>query len=267
MATATFYSEKNGGFNAYPDRTQRKIFFRTTDRFTKTVTVKSGQVLKALSFLESDATGKVVAHSGLTESAHITFTALTSGQTLIMAGLTFTAGASGTTATQLATAWAGLTDGYAGGSVPGGTFTGTLTGYSTEKVDTDTVVFNATSANTNATDVAATGTGAAAATITIVQGDTTLAPIAGVLCFDVDASASDVKASAFDDASFWADALVWAVDTAVDTITLSDGTTKACTTYNTGCYGTSEASNLLKQKFVDNSGFSELGFLSAGEIA
>lgn len=267
MATDTFYNEKNGGFNAYPDNLKKKIFFRASDRYTKPVTVKAGQVLKAFSFLQTDPTGKVVAHSGLTESAHVTFSALTAGQTLIIAGLTFTAGASGTTATQLAKAWAGLSDGYTGGTVTGGTFTGTLTGYSTEAVDADTVVFNATSANTNATDIVATGTGAAAATITIVQGDTAMAPIAGVLAFDVDASAGDVDATAFDDASFWADALVWAVDPSVDTITLADGSTVACTTYNTGCFGTSKASNLLKQKFVENSGFSELGFLSAGETA
>lgn len=260
-------SQKNGGWNAYPDNTQKKVFFRALDRFTKTVTVASGQVLKAYTFLETNASGKVVAHSGLSESAHVTFTALTAGQTLILAGLTFTAGGSGTTAAQLGTAWAGLSAGYTGGAVTGGTFTGTLTGYNTEAVDADTVVFNAASANTNATDVAATGTGAAAATITIVQGDTSLTPPAGVLCFDVDASSADVKASAFTRASFWADALIWAVDTSVDTITLADGTTVACTSYNTGCSGTSEASNLLKQKFVDGTDFKELGFLSAGETA
>jgi len=265
MAIDTYYSQKNGGFDVYPDNVKKKTFFRANDRYTKPVTVKAGQVLKAFSFLETDATGKVIAHSGLSESAQVTFTALTAGQTLAMAGLTFTAGSSGTTAVQLATVWSGLSAGYTGGTVAGGVFSGTLTGYNTEKVDTDTVIFNAVSAKTNATDVAATGTGASSATITIVQGSTSFSPIAGVLAFDVDASASDVEATAFDDASFWADALIWAVDPAVDTITLSDGTTKAVTTYNTGCFGTSKASNLLKQKFVENSGFSELGFLTAGE--
>ena len=264
---STFYNEKNGGLNAFPDRVSNKIFFRAEGRATKSVTVAAGQVLKAFSFLQTDASGKVIAHSGLTESATVTFTALTSGQTLALAGLTFTAGASGATAAQLGKAWAGLADGYTGGSVSGGTFSGTLTGYATEAVDADTVVFNATASNTNATDVTATGTGAASVTISIVQGDTSLAPIAGVLCFDVDASAGDVDASAFNEASFWADALVWTVDPAVDTITKADGTTVACTTYNTGCSGTSKASNLLKQKFVENTDFSELGFLSAGETA
>ena len=262
-------TQRNGGFVSYPDRVSTKTFFRSSDRFTKSVTIKSGQVLKGLSFLESDAAGKCIAHSGFSESAVVTFTALTAGQTLILAGLTFTAGGSGTTAAQLATSWAGIADGTAFGDITsavGGSFTaGALTGYFTEYVDADTVLFNSSSALINATNVAATGTGASAATITITAGTTTKDPIAGVLCFDVDASSGDVQASAYTEASFWADALVWAVDTAADTITLSDGTTVACTSYNTGCSGTSDASNLLKQKFVEGSGFSELGFLQAGE--
>ena len=148
----------NGGFASYPDRTTKKIFFRADDRETKTVTIKSGQVIKALSFLETDVAGKCVAHSDLTASL-------------------------------------------------------------------------------------AAGT-----------------KIAGVLAFDVDASAGDVEASAFTEASFWADALVWSVNVLTDTVTKYDGSTVAVTAYNTAC-----TTNLLKQKFVENSEFETLGFLSAGE--
>lgn len=268
-------AEYNGGWSSYPDRVTKKIFFRAGDRETKTVTIKSGQVIKALSFLETDSAGKAIAHGGLVESATATFgTALTSGQTSIIAGLTFTAGSAGTTTAQLATVWSGIADGTgyvaaaaailaAGIATTVGTFTaGTLTGYSTTLVSTNKIRFDATTA-ASATDVAATGTGTAP-TIVISQF-AALNKIAGVLLFDVDASAGDVDATAYTEASFWASALTWAVDVAVDTITLVDGTTKAVTAYNTGCAGTSATSNLLKQKFVENSEFEPLGFLSAGE--
>jgi len=268
-------AEYNGGWNSYPDRVTKKIFFRATDRSTKSVTIKSGQVIKALSFLETDSAGKCIAHGGLVESATATFgTALTSGQTLIIAGLTFTAGSAGTTTAQLGTVWSGLVDGVgfaaaaaailaAGTAVTVGTFTaGTLAGYNTTLVTASKVRFDATSV-ASATDVAATGTGAAP-TIVISQYAASN-KISGVLLFDVDASSADVDATAYQEASFWASALVWAVDVAVDTITLVDGTTKAVTAYNTGCAGTSAASNLLKQKFVESTEFEPLGFMSTGE--
>ena len=85
------------------------------------------------------------------------------------------------------------------------------------------------------------------------------------MLFDVDASAGDVDATAYQEASFWAQALTWAVDVAVDVVTKVDGTTVAVTAYNTGCAGTSNTSNLLKQKFGESTEFEPLGFLSAGE--
>lgn len=268
-------TEYNGGLYSYNDRVTKKIFFRACERNTKSVTIKSGQVIKALSFLETDASGKCIAHGGLTESATVTFSAaLTSGQTLIIAGLTFTAGSAGTTTAQLATVWSGLLDGVtaaaasaailaAGIATTVGTFTsGSLAGYNTTLVSTTKVRFDATSA-ASATDVAATGTGTAP-TIAITQY-AALNKIAGVLVFDVDASAGDVDATVYQEASFWAQALTWAVDTAVDVVTKVDGSTVAVTAYNTGCAGTSATSNLLKQKFVESTEFEPLGFLSAGE--
>lgn len=268
-------AEYNGGWNSYPDRVTKKIFFRATDRSTKTVTIKAGQVIKAHSFLESDSAGKCIAHGGLVESATATFTAATaSTNTIIIAGLTFTTGTAGATVAQLATVWSGLADGTgfaaaaasilaAGIPTTVGTFTaGTLAGYNTTFVTTGKVRFDATSA-ASATDVAATGTGTAP-TIVITQY-AALNKIAGILLFDVDAASADVEATAYQEASFWASALTWAVDVSVDTITLVDGTTKAVTAYNTGCAGTSAASNLLKQKFVESTEFEPLGFMSAGE--
>jgi hypothetical protein len=272
-------AEYNGGWSSYPDRVTKKIFFRASDRETKTVTIKSGQVIKALSFLETDAAGKCIVHGPITESATIVFNvvnavtgiALTSTQTLVINGMTFTAGTAGATPAQLATAWSGITSGMAAASVPNapaatvGVFSGTFTaGYTTELINTNTISVNSIAPLTNATDIAAiTGT-TAAATLVITQGATSLNKIAGVLLYDVDATGGDVDSTAYVEASFWASALNWANSNG-DVFTKVDGTTVAFTAYNTGASGTSAASNLLKQKFVENTEFEPLGFLSAGE--
>jgi len=269
------------GNSIYPNKVQgRGVFFRKDFRETTTVTVKQGQVLKAHTFLESDAAGKCIAHGPITEATLATFVALTSGQTSIAGGLTFTAGASGISAINLAIAWATADVGdtaaaattkiaAAGITAAMGTFTaGTLAGWTTERSGTGAVVsFNSTATGTNATDLAFTGTGTAPA-LSKVEGSTSFRPIAGALLYDVDASAGDVNAAAYLKASFWADALVWAVNPAVDTVTsATDGVTDVpCTPYNTGCSGSSAASNLLKKKFVEGSEFANLGFTNPGEI-
>jgi len=118
--------------------------------------------------------------SGVSESASVTFAALTSGETVIMNGLTFTAGSSGATAAQVATAFASITDGQLYGAIntanaltgdsTGGLFTaGTATGWSSGTRSTSTVVFTSTSA-TNVTDLANTGTSVASAAITTTSG-------------------------------------------------------------------------------------------------
>jgi len=270
----------NGAWTTYADQTPKAIFARASDRETRIGTVKSGQVIKALSFVETDANGKWIAHGGLVESATVVFGAsITTGQTIILAGLTFTAGSGSVTAVQLADIWSGLevgttaaqasaiilAKGYSASVV--GTFTsGTLAGYSTTNVSTTKIRFDAVGTGTGtATDVAITGTGATSVAVTIVQY-AALNKISGVLAYDVDASSADVDVSAYIEASFWADALVWAVDVSVDTVTKSDGSTVAVTAYNTGCAGTSAASKLLKKKFVENTEFEPLTFKNAGEI-
>lgn len=264
----------NGGWATFPDRTTQKKFFRATNRHTKSVTVKSGQVIKALSFLESDTDGKVIAHSGINEIATVTFpTKVDTTETVIIAGLTFTAGTNLTvTQAELVALWedipAGTTYTEANTlkadlvSAEVGEFTaGTLTGY--ESISSETagsVDFRSTTPNTNVTDLTVTGTGDTS-TVTVTAVNLPQKPIAGVLAFDVDASTGDVEATAFTEASFWADALVWGVDIETDTIELYDGTTKAVTAYNIGA-----TTDRLKQKFVEGSGFTELGFLTAGEV-
>ena len=118
--------------------------------------------------------------SGVSESASVTFPTLTSGQTIVMNGLTFTAGSSGATAAQVATAFASITDGQGyvaintanalTGDATGGVFTaGTATGWSSGTRSTSTVVFTSTLAQ-NVTNLANTGTGSP--TITTTSGIT-----------------------------------------------------------------------------------------------
>ena len=93
--------------------------------------------------------------SGVRESNSVLFRALEKDQTITMAGLTFTAGSSGATAEQVATAFASITagQGYAAvntansltGDSTGGLFTaGTAANWSTGTRSTATVVFQST---------------------------------------------------------------------------------------------------------------------------
>lgn len=85
------------------------------------------------------AQGKTISMQGVlnatavTENTAVTFNAMTPGQTLTIGGLTYTAGSSGATAAQVATDFASRAVGYAGtgGTAPtNGTFTGKLSGFS-----------------------------------------------------------------------------------------------------------------------------------------
>lgn len=113
----------------------------------------------------------VVRNSGTFETATAKFVALTTGQTIILGGLTYTS-TGATTASQLATAFANLAVGATtGAGTATGSYSGTLTGYSTGAVQgasLDTVVFTASTVGAK-TDLADTGTGTNP-TITIVNG-------------------------------------------------------------------------------------------------
>ena len=273
----------NGGYYSYNPRVSKVTFFRNEEYWTDTVTVASGQVLKKHSFVETNADGKAIAHSGFVESAIVTFATITTGQTLILAGLTFTAGSGSVTAAELVTIWKDLPVGVTAANANTlllargisatvkGTFTaGTLAQYSTAVNDADnSVIFTGYQAFTALTDVGDTGT-ATNPVVTLKANVSAKSEIAGVLLMDVDASAGDVKATVYKEASFWADALVWYVDTTATTgevMTRADGTTVAFTAYNIGIFGTQEEAIRLQKKFVEGSNFEPLGFLTAGEIA
>lgn len=106
----------------------------------------------------------VVRNAGTYETATVEFADLANGETVILAGLTYTASGA-TTAATVAAAFANL----AAGATGSGALSGTLANYSTGAVqETDKVVFTATTVG-NKTNLAATGTGSVTG-ITIVDG-------------------------------------------------------------------------------------------------
>ena len=89
-----------------------------------------------------------------TESSKLTFNVMTSGQTVTVAGLTFTAGAGGATNAQVAAAFANLNAGATSGVTTYGTFSGTLTGFSSGALSgTSDITFTSTTLGTNVTDI------------------------------------------------------------------------------------------------------------------
>ena len=103
-----------------------------------------------------------------TESATASFGTMTAGQTLTMAGLTFTAGSSGATAAQVASAFASVAAGSTAASInlaktlgnaAGGTFTaGTMASWSSGAAAGSDVVFTSTTVNADVQNLTASGT-------------------------------------------------------------------------------------------------------------
>lgn len=115
------------------------------------------------------------------ETSTVTFKALATGQTLSLAGLTFTAGTNGATAVQVASAFASITAGTTAAAVntaktlndaAGGTFTtGTSADWASGVATAAAVTFSSTTANTNVTNLAGTlSLSASAPTITVTEG-------------------------------------------------------------------------------------------------
>jgi flagellar hook-basal body protein len=92
----------------------------------------------------------------------VQFNALTSGQSVTVAGLTYTAGVGGATATAIATAFANIANG-SGGQLPN--MTGNLTGVTTAGVQANngSLVFSNTSINRNTPSISISSTGTAPA--------------------------------------------------------------------------------------------------------
>ncbi len=284
-----FDGQTSGGWNKYPDRVTKRIFFKKdAERKTKNETIKSGQVILAGTFLERDTTYPyhLKVHGGLSEQALVTINqALAAADTLTVGtgGIVFTVGSAGATVKQLIAAMAVLVGGEnttvanaallaAGIATTVGTFTsGTAPAFFFNKVDDNTVNATSTVLASDVTNLAVAASTGTAPTVTVVAGTATFNKIAGVTIYDVDATSAAVDAEVYEDASFWADDdgttfLRWAYDPS-EVLTKADGTTVALTAYNTGAAGTSAASNNLKKKFVEGSDFDELGFIPVGARA
>ena len=106
------------------------------------------------------------------ESTSVDFKPLSAGQTLTIAGLTFTAGSSGATAAQVSSAFANIADtnthsalntsknlsSTAGGSYTGGTFTsGPVSGWNSGAASNDSVTFLTTTLSQNVSNLTASG--------------------------------------------------------------------------------------------------------------
>ena len=135
----------------------------------------SSVVVKQDATVAADAAVAIVASK--TETASVKFSALTTGQTVILAGLTFTAAAD-MTAAEAAAAFANLINGkypaagdsQGGATAAKGVYSGIFSGYTTGAANGDTVVFTATSkgnkANLDSGAAGSNGTGTIVVTTT-----------------------------------------------------------------------------------------------------
>ena len=93
--------------------------------------------------------------SARTESAAVTFRALSAGESLTIGGLTLTASAA-ITASAVAAAFAGLDDGDTGNVVAGGAWSGALSDWDTSAVASGVVTFTSTTSLTDVTNLTCT---------------------------------------------------------------------------------------------------------------
>ena len=112
--------------------------------------------------------------TAVTENAEVKFSALKAGETMTLGGFTYTAGATGATAAQVANAFSGLVVGSMTG--PGvqaangsGSYSGTLSGWRTSVANGNSVIFTSTTDATNVNNLYAAEAGAIPS-ITVMEG-------------------------------------------------------------------------------------------------
>ena len=102
----------------------------------------------------------ILNNSAVTESSAVTFNAMTAGQSITLGGLTFTATTS-VTAANVAAAFASLSNGATTGpGIANGTYSGTLSAFSSGAVSGSTVTFTSASTGTNVSNMSISGSGA-----------------------------------------------------------------------------------------------------------
>jgi hypothetical protein len=118
---------------------------------------------------------------GVTETTTVTFKPLAAGQTLSIAGLTFTVGTNGATASQLALAFANINNGTAIGTINtnknlgatlGGSFTGgSATNWNSGTASGEALIFTSSSVNSNVDNLSSTLTlDSSTPTISVTEG-------------------------------------------------------------------------------------------------
>ena len=108
---------------------------------------------------ETIAMQGILNNSAVTETSAVTFNAMTSGQSITLGGLTYTATAANTAA-QAAAAFASLANGATTGVTTNGSFSGTLSGFASGALSgTATVTFTSASTGTNVTNMPISGSG------------------------------------------------------------------------------------------------------------
>lgn len=140
----------------------------STVTFTSSTSNSNVTNLSATTSAPAIAPTIVVSDGGAltTETASVVFKPLAAGQVLQLAGLTFTAGSSGATAAQLATAFqsnavntlgSAINTSKSLGNAAGGTFTaGTITGWSSGATTAGAVTFTSSTSNTNVSNLTST---------------------------------------------------------------------------------------------------------------
>ncbi len=124
------------------------------------------------------------------ESAAVTFPVLNTGQSVTVAGLTYTA-INNRTAAEVAAAFAGLTDGATTGTgTANGTYSGKLVSWSTTGNTGNPLTFNTTTPITNVTDLVATATPAMPTVVTTNGIPTAVTELADVTFKDLAAGQS-----------------------------------------------------------------------------
>ena len=128
------------------------------------------------------------------ESTSVDFKPLSAGQTLTIAGLTFTAGSSGATAAQVSSAFANISEtnthsalntsknlsSTAGGSYTGGTFTsGTVSGWNSGAATNNLATFTSSTSSLNVSNLTASGSSSASVSFRSMASGETLT-IAGL---------------------------------------------------------------------------------------
>ena len=133
---------------------------------------------------ETAAVGKTVAQiAPSTEKASVVFSDLAPTKTIIIGGVTITAGASIVVAASIAAGFENLSAG-ATPSITGATVTGSLTGWTTGAKSTATVVFTSTTAGRDISpNLADTGNGSSSA-VTITAGGAVNSGVAHNIVFD-----------------------------------------------------------------------------------